>query len=800
MKLKKAILTVLGRDSLKAIVTDLEIDGVDLRSVTEMSAVVSRAHRATPEVLLEYLGEPDVKAVCEIVGVNSTGRRKALIKKLLRNAAKARPARRPKTGTTKQVSATKRKTVSKESTMNEQDAVPEPVTRLPEPPPGMFRMTKPELVWPGKYDEHGKRSMAPRVNLPFQVIETINESRATRESEKEHGLLFDFYKGSEGSTFEAGWKNKLIWGDNLLVMGSLLERFAGKIDLIYIDPPFATGADFSISSEIGESRESVTKEQSAIEEKAYRDTWGSGTSSYLKMIHERLLLMRELLSETGSIYVHIDYRLVAQLRLVLDEVFGPSRFVNEIIWKRGNHKLTEKMFLISHDNILFYSKSDSYEFNPQFGPYDKDYIEKYYCNVDPDGRRYQVQGMYGKGAGPAMRFGDKVIAPPKGLHWRWTQERIDDAFEKGIIVFPRGGQGMPRFKDYLDDKQGVPVRTIWDDVYEVNSQAAERLDYPTQKPESLLSRIIEASSSEGGLVADFFCGSGTALAAAEKLGRRWIGCDLGRFAVHTTRKRMLGTENCHPFEILNLGKYERQYWQGVTFGDKKGPTEEKTLFEYLAFILRLYGAQPVPGLQHIHGKKGRALVHIGAVDAPVTIDEANAAIAECLQATQKELHILGWEWEMGLNDLMLGEAKRQGLKLVLMQIPREVMVEQAAAKGDGQFFELGFLEADIRDLKNLKAEVSLRDFVIPNTELIPEVVRAKVKKWSDYIDYWAVDWSFQNDTFMQGWVTYRTRKDRTLALKSDPHTYDKPGKHKVLVKVVDIFGNDTTQAYDVEVK
>jgi hypothetical protein len=289
------------------------------------------------------------------------------------------------------------------------------------------------------------------------------------------------------------------------------------------------------------------------------------------------------------------------------------------------------------------------------------------------------------------------------------------------------------------------------------------------------------------------------LAVAEKLGRRWIGCDLGRWGIHITRKRLLGIENCKPFEILNLGKYERQYWQGVTFGRKSKSVTEQALYEYLAFILKLYGAQPVAGLAQIHGRKGKAMVHIGAVDAPVTIDEINASIAECLRVKQAELHVLGWEWEMGLNDLMIAEAKKQGVKLLMLQIPREVMEQQAVDKGDVRFFELAYLEVEIKQPKKLTAAVALKDFVIPNTELIPEEVRSKVKKWSDYIDYWAVDWDFQNDTFMQGWVTYRTRKDRSLPLTSDPHTYEKHGKYRILVKVIDIFGNDTSQAFEVTV-
>ena len=370
---------------------------------------------------------------------------------------------------------------------------------------------------------------------------------------------------------------------------------------------------------------------------------------------------------------------------------------------------------------------------------------------------------------------------------------------------------------WLRDKKGKRVyamsnaETKLGDVWEVpyiNPVASERIGYATQKPEALLENVLRASSNEGDLVADFFCGSGTALAVAEKLGRRWIGCDLGRWGIHVTRKRLLGIENCKPFEVLNLGKYERQYWQGVTFGERTTkPVTEQALYQYLAFILKLYGAQPVAGLEHLHGKKGKAMVHIGAVDAPVTIDEIEQALNECARLNQGEIHVLGWEWEMGLagpNDMRKGglmhdRAKAHRVKLLLLQIPREVMEQQAVDRNDVRFFELAYLEAVVQKPKSLTAQVTIKDFVIPNAKLIPIDVRSKIRNWSDYIDYWAVDWDFRNDTFIQGWVAYRTRKQRKLPLLSDAYTYGKPGKYRVLVKVIDIFGNDTSQAYDIEV-
>lgn len=671
-------------------------------------------------------------------------------------------------------------------------------------------ITRTELVWPGKYNEDGTPKEVPRVSLPFQVIETMKESRATREARK-GGLqetLFDIYQGKEGDTFEAGWRNKLIWGDNLLVMGSLLEKFAGTIDLIYIDPPFATGTDFSVTTQIGEEKIEVHKEASALEEKVYRDTWGSGFDSYLAMLAARLTLARDLLAPSGLAFVHIGPNANHLVRMLMDECFGPDQHRNEIIWKRTFAHSDAKRFGIVHDCILMYSKHESYAFSTQHRPHDESYIKSHYGQVGADGRRFRLVTLSAAGPGPPRQFGDKLIAPPPGRHWAWGQERIDEGLKSGRIVFARTGQ--PNIKQYLDETAGTVVQSVWDDIPPVNPVSAELLGYATQKPELLLERVLEAASQPGDLVADFFCGSGTTLAVAEKLGRRWIGCDIGRFSIHTTRKRLLGIESCKPFEILNLGRYERQYWQGVTFGGaKEKPLAERALYEYLAFVLRLYGAQPVAGLAHLHGKKGRALVHIGAVDAPVTIAEIDAAVDECAKLRQSELHVLGWEWEMGLagpnNDLrrpgpLQDLAKRRGVKLLLLQIPREVMEQQAAAKGDVRFFELAYLEAEIRQPAKLTAQVVLKDFVIPNTELIPEDVRSKVKKWSDYIDYWAVDWDFCNDTFMQGWVAYRTRKERKLLLLSDGHAYERAGKYRILVKVIDIFGNDTSQAFDIVVK
>jgi len=674
-------------------------------------------------------------------------------------------------------------------------------------------VVKTELVWPGKYDEDGALKEVPRVSLPFQVIETVNESRATREAQKTQTMsLFDAYDGSEGDTFEAGWRNKLIWGDNLLVMGSLLEKFAGKIDLIYIDPPFATGADFSFTALVGETGEHIFKEPSVVEEKAYRDTWGSGTASFVDMLQKRLMLMRDLLSDDGSIFVHIGAEVSHLVRCVIEDVFGADNLRNEIILPGRATKNLQQQFdqisrlQIRHDSLFWSTKSSATRFRPHW-------VEKHDAG-NPEGHWHHAWSTANR---PTMRYSLLGVTPTSG-QWVWSQERAEKAVANHERYLQEsGGRTLAEYwrdtgckLEFIrpDPKEGKPqywrapaetriADTVWSGIPIYSASQG----YPTEKNERFIQEVLELASEPGDLVADFFCGSGTTLAVAEKRGCRWIGCDLGRWAIHVTRKRALGIENCRPFEVLNLGRYERQYWQGVTFGDTKDDSlTERALYDYLAFILKLYGAQPLAGMAHLHGKKGKAMIHIGAVDAPVTISEIDAAVDECAELKQGELHVLGWEWEMGLYSLMIDAASKKGVRLLPLIIPREVMEQQAAAKGDVRFFELAYLEADVRQTKDRTAQVSLKDFIIPSTELIPEDVRVKITKWSDYIDYWAVDWDFQNDTFMQGWVAYRTRNDRTLPLTSDTHTYDSAGTYRALVKVIDIFGNDTTQAFDVEVR
>lgn len=290
-------------------------------------------------------------------------------------------------------------------------------------------VTKTELVWPGKHNEDGTLRETPRVRLPFQVIETVNESRAGRDARKDGSQqsLFNAYEGNEGDTFEDGWKNKLIWGDNLLVMGSLLERFAGKIDLIYIDPPFATGADFSFRAQVGEQGVTFQKEQSAIEEKAYRDTWGRGLTSYVPMLWDRFRLMKDLLKPAGTIAIHVDWRVGYIVKAILDELFGTDSFINEIIWYYTGAGASPNRFSRRHDNIYWYANGNEWFFDPD--PLRTDYAEatrerfSHHIGNVRGGRDFGVQELNPKGKHPDDVMKVSIEAPSANERTGYTTQK-----------------------------------------------------------------------------------------------------------------------------------------------------------------------------------------------------------------------------------------------------------------------------------------------------------------------------------------------------------------------------------------
>src|SRR3989339_727760 len=613
-----------------------------------------------------------------------------------------------------------------------------------------------ELVWNGKTNE------VTNAVLPFQVIEHVDEPRSETEM-KMQGELFDF-SGRQVS----GWTNKLIWGDNKLILSSLKNgalrdeiEEQGGIKLIYIDPPFDVGADFSMNIEIGD--EQLTKQPTVLEELAYRDTWGKGADSFISMIYERLSLMRDLLADDGSIYVHCDYRLTHYLRNVLDEVFGKDLFLNEVIWQGavGDTSAKNTKYIKSHDTILVYTKSTNWIWNDVFQEY-SEASNNLYKHIDEKGRYRLAPVDNPGGRGYTYSFGKGEKLPSNG--YRMPKETALEWLESGILIIENGK--VPQKKLYMNES-GVRCKDVWNDISSSVSK-----EYPTQKPEALLERIILASSNEDDLIADFFAGSGTTLAVAEKLGRKWIGSDLGRFSIHTTRKRMIGVQrelkkagkDFRAFEILNIGKYEREKFLGVNENlreEEKRLQRENKEKDFIKLILSAYKAEPVDSFNVFVGKKRDRLVAVGQIDTPVTSD-----------------------FLVFYNQDNTGEVEEK-----LQSGGSKIVIE------NGQVIKIS---------KDKQTDIIEREVL--------------TKKWTDWIDYWSVDFAFESKKeivrvvdektgeekeewtgsyiFENEWQSFRTKKDRTLELTSAFKDAQK-GKMKIAIKVIDIFGNDTTKVIEV---
>jgi DNA modification methylase len=724
-----------------------------------------------------------------------------------------------------------------------------------------------ELVWNGKTNE------VCNIVLPFQVIEQVDEPRAEKPADTAlQGGLFD----SRGRQLK-GWTNKLIWGDNKLILSSLkngplrdeIEK-QGGIKLIYIDPPFDVGADFSMDIEIGD--ETFTKKPNILEEIAYRDTWGKGNDSFLAMIYERLVLMRDLLSANGSIFLHIGPNVSHYVKIVLDEVFGKKSYVTELIWKRTTAHNTAKRFAFIHDAIYQFSKSEEFCFHKPLLAHDEEYESVKYKYEDDIGR-YRLSDASGQGQGPARVFFGKKIDPPGGRHWP-SQEYIDEHSSEYVLA----EDGLPAKKSYL---KGATIGSVWTDISPINSQAEERLGYDTQKPEALVERIVASTSDPGDLIADFFGGAGVVPTVAEKLGRKWIATDLGKFAVHTTRKRMIGVQrqlkaegkDYRAFEILNLGKYERQHYVGVNTNLREAE-QQKQLAEkeakFVELILRAYRAEKTEGFNCFHGKKAGRLVSVGPVNLPVTRLFIEEIILECRQKHITRVDVLGFEFEMGLFPNLLDEARAKGIDIAPKNIPAEVFDKRAVDKGQVVFHDVAAIEVKPHIKKNTVA-VELTDFSVFYSQDAQNTVEAEMKdkstkiivdkgqivkiskdakgvvtrerltkKWTDWIDYWSVDFNFESKreiirvprgaasrssfsphlsdsarepsstsaeyeevwtgdyVFENEWQSFRTKKDRSLELASVFHECT-PGRRKIAVKVVDIFGNDTMTILDINI-
>ena len=451
------------------------------------------------------------------------------------------------------------------------------------------------------------------------------------------------------------WKNLLFCGENKALMNFLLENYENKISMIYIDPPFATGGEFKLKIQIGELGKK-------IEDLAYVDKWKDGLHSYFNFIYERLIIMKKLLNNKGSIYVHLDWHISHYIKLLMDEIFGYENFRNEIIWAYPAASVkTRRFFIRSYDTILFYSKSDNYTFNDNPQIY--------------------------------MDYSNRV---KKAL-------KRDD---KGIFYY-RGGShnGKKLSRKVYVEQEGIFPRDVWNDIPYIRANTSEYQGFSTQKPERLLKRIILASTNENDLIADFFCGSGTTLAVADKLGRRWIGCDLNKQVIHMTRKRLLNISKSN--NILDWSK--------------------------------LYDRKPHPF----------QIIQLGNVDKSEMID--SKFLIENVE-----------------NNRITDKINHPKFEVIIHQNDHELQVQ-------------------------------IIDYKLPFMHLISENVREKIDSFTDWIDYWGIDYYYDGQVFNNMWTSFRTPKKREIALKSIPFLYEKKGRFNLSVKSIDIFGIETIKSFDVEI-
>ncbi len=657
------------------------------------------------------------------------------------------------------------------------------------------------------------------VNLPFQSIEHVDTPRS-EENVSLQKDLFDF----SGRQLK-GWTNKLIWGDNKLILSSLRNgqlyeeiQNQGGLKLVYIDPPFDVGAKFYMPITIG--KHDLIKSPSVLEEVAYDDTWGKGFNSFNQMIYERLYLIKNLMSEDGSIYVHCDWRVNSYMRIILDEIFGKENFKNEIIWSYRIQGVGKKFWARKHDSIYFYTKSDKYTFYPEK---EKNIYEKPF--IDTQKEKSKIEDL--------------------------SKKQKEDILKK----ISNNQSIDPKYKNYIFDTyfNEVYVRDVWDSdsTKPLISGAKEYLKYPTQKPEGLLKRIIKASSNEGDLIADFFVGSGTSISVAEQMNRKWIGTDLSKYSIHTSRKRLIETQrklksdgkSYRSFEVLNLGKYERQYFmknfnKDLSISEK---IKNNNFKKFKKLVIEAYNAKFSEGYQNFDAVKNNSLIHIGPVDYPVTREDILRIIEESKQNKIRSVHILAFDYEMGLFPAMINQAKDFGITIEAKKIPQDVFDPRAIENNSIKFYDVSYVEAKLnykKDTVSVELTKYSPNYSQENTSIILDKLREGqtkkiiensnvveitkkngqitrkplIKNWTDWIDYWSVDFDYEskievvktntdgketfqhtgNYIFENEWqdFIYRTKGEDKIMIKT-PYYQIRKKNIKIAIRVIDIFANDT---------
>lgn len=599
------------------------------------------------------------------------------------------------------------------------------------------------------------------------------------------------------------WVNRLIYGDNLLVMQALLAgdefngipSLRGKIELIYVDPPFDSKNDYRTKIKIlgGELEQKPT----IIEQFAYSDTWKDGTVSYLKMMYPRLILMKELLSDIGGIYIHCDWHVGHYLKIIMDEVFGKDNFRNEIVWKRDaagkGAKTGSKQWPRVNDCIYFYTKTDNYCFSQQYADLTEIQIKEYHYQ-DDDGRKFK-----------RTTLGD------------YSEKSINDLRRKGLIYTSSSGK---EYKKYYLDEAKVTIDNLWTDIYGfgVKTSSKERINYATQKPSELLERIIEASSRPNSLVVDFFAGSSTTAAVAEKLGRRWIAIDIGKPACMISRKRLVDQE-AKPFLYQSIGDYQKEIFESNKIVKRIGDLAQ--------IVLKLYGAKPLEVKENINRNLGQIGDILVMADSPSkltgisTLKKAQEYRKSFLGREWNKIVVLGWNFSLDIGRV-ISDLKDNKLEVkvippdLLEKLKNNSYEEKLIKNKQVRFSSLQYLtinkikKIQCKDNKNEKLLIMLDNYVLLSPDALPldDKEKAKLNKVvADnplaLIEYWSIDPDYNDEMFISRWQDYR---ENTLN-GTNPYnvvnevelTVEKINRpRKVCVKAVDIFGFESVAVQEVK--
>ena len=647
---------------------------------------------------------------------------------------------------------------------------------------------RPMLTWVGK------KPLRYAMAYPAQMVESFN----AQSKEKKPETWTDWNKDLP----QAGL---LFHGDNKDVLAYLLANgFRGKVKLIYIDPPFDSGADYVRKVNLRGAIDRLEGEEYSLgEQTQYTDIWAN--DNYLQFMYERFLLLKELLAEDGSLYLHCDWHKSHYLRSLLDEIFGAENIRNEIIWKRTSARSDSKTYNHIHDTILFYSKNSDFVWNQQLVPHPEEYLDRYYSYKDPDGRRFTALNL----TAPGLRKGLSGI-PWRGFdprsqssHWKYTVEKLDELNSKGKIYWPEKEGGWPRLKNYMDETEGRAIQSIWDDVFTVNSQAAERTDYPTQKSESLIERVILSSSNLNDIILDCFIGSGTTAAVAQKLGRRWIGADINKGAIQTTIKRLQGVIQ----EQAERAKSKTQSLPGMESEETPDPAQlgfavyrvndyDLQIQHNEAFNLAVehLGMTRTKTDAFFDGTLGKKLVKIVPFNHPVTPLDLEEVKNELKNRPEEERDIvavgLGKEYAVGAWLEEWNKLRKQG------SIPNKIeVIELRSDPKYGGFFTHEPAKAKVSFKRTgEKVEITIDDFISPTIlERLKQqnkdnpLFQPQVSDWRSMVDSVMIDTAYDGSIFN---ITLADIPERKNDLVEGKYMVEAQKGATIAVKVTDMLGEE----------